>query len=293
MGRLFQLLLRNGGFVTLIFVELFCFVVIVRYNTSQAAVWANTTDVFGGRLLEKRQNISDYFGLRERVDSLNHVLDSLQTRLANARQMQVPIRDTFFQVTYDSLTLTDSIRRKTIRPQYEFVTARVISNSITSANNWLILNRGSSDKIAPHMAIVSANGIVGIVRHVSENFSIAMSVLHRQTRVTAALQKQGTFGSLVWEGGDPQIMTLKDISKHFEDRIKPGDPVVTSGYSVMFPKDQPIGKVLEKPVPDPENPHFLVVKVLLSQDMSNINDVSVVRNLYSAEIDSLKLQIKQ
>jgi rod shape-determining protein MreC len=293
MGRLFQLLLRNGGFVTLIFVELFCFVVIVQYNTSQAAVWANTTDIFGGRILEKRQTVSDYFGLSERVDSLNRALDSLQTRLANARQMQVSIRDTFFQVSYDSLTLTDSIRRKTIRPQYEFITAKVISNSITSANNWLIINRGSSDKVTPHMAVLSANGVVGIIRHVSEHFSIAMSALHRQTRITASLQKQGTFGSLVWEGGDPEVMTLKDISKHFEDRIKPGDPVVTSGYSVMFPKDHPVGIVLEKPSPDPENPHFLVVKVKLSQDMSNVNDVSIVRNLYSSELDSLKLQIKK
>lgn len=293
MGRLFQLLLRNGGFVTLIFVELFCFVIIVQYNTSQAAVWANTTDIFGGRILEKRQTVSDYFSLSERVDSLNRALDSLQTRLANARQMQVSIRDTFFQVSYDSLSLTDSIRRKTIRPQYEFITAKVISNSITSANNWLIINRGSSDKVAPHMAVLSANGVVGIIRHVSEHFSIAMSALHRQTRITASLQKQGTFGSLVWEGGDPSIMTLKDISKHFEDRIKPGDPVVTSGYSVMFPKDHPVGTVMEKPSPDPENPHFLVVKVKLSQDMSNVNDVSIVRNLYSSELDSLKLQIKK
>jgi rod shape-determining protein MreC len=293
MGRLFQLLLRNGGFVTLIFVELFCFIVIVQYNTSQAAIWANTTDIFGGRILEKRQSVSDYFSLNERIDSLNHALDSLQTRLSNARLMQVPIRDTFFWVSYDSLSLNDSIRRKTIRPQYEFVTAKVVSNSITSANNWLIINRGSDDQVTPHMAVLSAKGVVGIIRHVSKNFSIAMSALHRQTRITAALQKQGTFGSLVWEGGDPHVMTLKDISKHFEDRIKVGDPVVTSGYSVMFPKDHPVGTVVDIPRPDPENPHFLVVKVLLSQDMSNINDVSIVRNLFASEIDSLKSQIKQ
>lgn len=292
MGRLLQLLLRNGGFVTLIFVELFCFVVIVQYNTEQSVIWANTTGIFGGRILEKRQHVADYFSLSERVDSLNQALDSVQARLANARQMQVPIRDTFFQVNYDSLTLNVATRQKTIRPQYEFVTAKVIGNSITSANNWIILNRGSSDKVRPHMAVVSARGIVGIIRHVSEHFSIAMSTLHRQMRVSAALQKQNTFGSLVWEGGDPSVMILKDISKHFEELIKPGDPVVTSGYSVMFPSEHPIGKVIGKAVSDPENPHFLVVNVKLDQDMSHVNDVSIVRNLFSEEIDSLKLKIK-
>jgi rod shape-determining protein MreC len=293
MGRLFQLLLKNGGFVTLVFVELFCFVTIVRYNNSQALIWANTSEIFGSRLLEKRQNISDYFGLKERVDSLALVVDSLQARLSNARMVQVSIQDTFYQINYDTLSLNDSIVRKTVRPQYEFVTARVIGNNITSVNNWLTINRGKADNITPHMAVVSPKGVVGIVRHVSEHFCIAMSALHRQTKITAALPKQGTFGSLVWEGGDPQTMTLKDISKHFEDRIKNGDPVVTSGYSTMFPKGHPIGKVLGKPTPDPENPHFLVVQVLLSQDMSDVSNVAIVRNLFAAEIDSLQSKVKQ
>ena len=293
MIRLLQLLLKNGGFVTLVFVELFCFVIIVQYNTKQADIWANTADIYGGRVLEKRQNVVDYFSLADRVDSLNRALDSVQARLANVRQMQVSIRDTAFLFSYDTIIGTDSVRRKTIRPEYEFVTARVISNSISSANNWLIINRGSDDLVGPHMAVVSPNGIVGITRHIGKHFSIAMSVLHRQTRISASLQKQNTFGSLVWEGGDPEVMTLKDISKHFEDKIKPGDPVVTSGYSVMFPKDISVGTVMGKATPDPENPHFLVVKVKLSQEMSDLHEVAVVRNLYSEEIDSLKQMIKQ
>lgn len=293
MGRLFQLLLKNGGFVVFIFVELFCFVIMVKYNTSQGIIWANTTEIFGSDLMERRQKVTDYFSLQERADSLARVVDSLQARLANAQIMQVPLRDTFFRVTYDSLNSIDSVRRKTIRPLYEFVAGKVIDNSITLANNWLVINRGKTDQIAPHMAIVSPKGIVGIVRHVSDNFSIAMSVLHSQTRITAGLPAIGAFGSLVWQGGDPTVMTLKDVSKHFQDRIKPGDPVMTSGYSVMFPKEMPVGTVASSPSPDPENPHFLVVRVKLSQDMSNVSDVSIVRNLFAPEIDSLKTRIKQ
>jgi hypothetical protein len=110
MGRLLQLLLRNGGFVTLVFVELFCFMLIVNYNTSQAVIWANTTDIFGGRLMERRQRVSDYFSLQERADSLAVMVDSLQERLASARYVQVPVRDTFYRVTFDSITGTDSLQ---------------------------------------------------------------------------------------------------------------------------------------------------------------------------------------
>lgn len=293
MGRLLQLLLRNGGFVTLVFVELFCFMLIVRYNTSQAVIWANTTDIFGGRFMERRQRVSDYFYLQERADSLATVVDSLQERLAWARYVQVPVRDTFYRVTYDSITGTDSLRRKYVRPLYEYVSARVIENSVTSVNNWLLLNRGKSDRIEPHTAVVTPNGIVGIVRHVSDNFSIVMSVLHSQTQITASVEGTGAFGSLEWDGNSPEVMLLRNISKHFKEKIVPGARVVTSGYSLMFPKGIPVGTVVAPPAEDGENPHFLVVKVRLGQSVSDVTDVSVVRNLFSPEIDSLKSKIKR
>lgn len=279
--------------MTLIFVELLCFVLMTHYGTNQSAVWANTTEIFGAHLLEKRQNLTDYFSLHERADSLARVVDSLQTRLANARMMQVTTRDTVYKVSFDSLSRNDSVRVKSIRPWYVSIAGKVIGNTIANANNWIILNRGRTDKVEPHMGVISPNGVVGIVRHVSDHYSIAMSVLHSQMRITASLPKQGTFGALVWEDGDPEYMTLKDISKHFQDKINVGDPVTTSAYSLIFPRDIPIGQVASLPQQDPENPHFLIVKIKLSQDITNVNDVSIVSYLFSPEIDSLKAKVKQ
>ncbi len=290
MGKLLQLLLRNGGFVTFLLVELGCFAIMVNFNNRQGEIWANTTGIAAGRALEKRQMASDYFSLYEAADSLAHLVDSLQARLSNARQIQVPIRDTSFLVNFDSLYKTDSVRRKTLRPQYEFITARSIKNSISSANNWLIINRGSVDGIQPDMAVVSPEGVVGIVRHVSTNFSLVMSVLHQQAKISVALpQQKNAFGSLTWDGGDPTMMTLRYIPQHFV--VKDNEPVVTSGYSLMFPQGHPVGHVKGIPKPDPENPYFLEIKVSLSQDMATIRDVSVIRNLFQVELDSLQLKI--
>jgi len=290
MGPLLQLLLRNGGFVTFLLVELGCFAIMVNFEDRHKEIWANTTGIFGGRALEKRQMATDYFSLYETADSLAHLVDSLQARLSNARQMQVPIRDTFYLVNFDSLSKTDSVRRKTIRPQYEFVTAKSIKNSIAGTNNWLIINRGSNDDLKPDMAVVSPEGIVGIVRHVGTNFSLVMSVLHRQAKISVALPNQkNAFGSLTWEGGNPREMTLRYIPQHFI--VQDNEPVVTSGYSLMFPQGHPVGKVKGSPKPDPENPYFLEIKVSLNQDMATVRDVAVVRNLFKAELDSLQLKI--
>jgi len=291
MGKLFQLLLRNGGFVTFLLVELLCFAIIVNFNDRQGEIWANTTGIFGGRALEKRQMASDYFSLYETADSLAHIIDSLQIRLSNARQMQVPVRDTFFLVNFDSLSRTDSVRRKTVRPQYESITAKVIKNSISGANNWLIINRGSSDGVQADMAVISPEGIVGIVRHVSPNFSMVMSVLHQNAKISVSLpQQKNAFGSLTWEGGNPREMTLRYIPQHFV--VKDNEPVVTSGYSLMFPLGHPVGRVKGVPKADPENPYFLEIKVSLQQDMSTVRDVSVVQNLFQVELDTLQLKIR-
>lgn len=290
MGKILQLLLRNGGFVTLVLVEALCFFLIVQFNEKQNAIFTHTSGVFAGRTLEKRQQFADYIGLRERMDSLAKVNARLQTDLANARIVRIPRKDTSYIALFDSLNRTDSVRRRVMRPLYEYFTATVISNSISSANNWLMINRGSIDHITPNMAVVTNNGIVGIVRHVDDHFAMVMSVLHRQTKISAALSKFNSFGSLIWEGGDPNVMTLKYIPKHFE--VKAGDEVVTSGFSQMFPRKILIGYVEGDISQDPENPYFLIMKVRLSQDMSTVGDVYVVNNLFQSEQDSIQVKAR-
>jgi len=298
MGNLLQLFTRFGGFVTFVLVEAFCFFVIVQYNERQDAIFTHSWGLFSGNVLEKRQSWADYFGLSERVDSLMKENAALQSQLANTRSFQMPYRDTQVLVLRDTLRKvdgSDSVIHKTTRPLYEFIAAKVIGNSITSTNNWLILNRGTEDQVKPDMAVVSSRGVVGITRHVNRRFSMVMSVLHRQSRISAALKlKTGDrpAGSIVWDGGDPALVTLRFIPKHFIEWIDTGTPVITSGMSGLFPKEIPVGTVYEKPTMDIENPYFLNIKVRLSQDMSSIQDVYIVKNAFAVEMDSLKLKVK-
>jgi rod shape-determining protein MreC len=290
MGNLLQLLLRNGGFVVWVLVEAFCFWAIVQFNERQNAIFSHTAGIFAGNTLQRRQQLRDYIGLRGRVDSLKAAHARLQTDFANARVVRVPLRDTAFLVFFDSLNRSDSVRRRVMRPHYDYIAASAISNSISSANNWVMLNRGRNDGVEPNMAVVTNNGIVGIVRHVDPNFSLAMSVLHRQVKISAMLSRFRASGSLIWEGGDPTLMTLRYIPKHFP--VQQGDEVVTSGYSLMFPQGIRIGTVEGESAQDPENPYFLTMRVRLSQDMAVVNDVYVVKNLFRSEIDSLQAKVR-
>ncbi len=292
MGSLLQLFIRNGGFVTLVLVEAFCFYVIVQANanTRQRAIYVHSFGQLAGNMLERRQHLLDYWSLDAQIDSLSQENKELQEELANRQSVQVEHRDTFFAVRFDSLFRNDSVRHRVTRPEYVYITATVISNAINGANNWLMLNRGSSDGIQSDMAVVTRSGIVGIVRQVNTHFALVMSVLHRQTKISAALKKERAFGSLVWEGGDPDVMTLKFIPKHF-DKIQVGDSIMTSGFSQMFPPRHLIGMVAQKPQQDPENPYFLTMQVRLNQEMSTVQEVYVVKNLFAPQLDSLQRSI--
>jgi rod shape-determining protein MreC len=299
MGKLFQLLLRHGGFVIFVVVEIVCFLVIINFNTEKGEIYAYTTDVFSGNLQDKRRELADYLSYKKQRDSLAEENRILQKRLAEALTVQVPYQDSFRIVQLDSLTRNDStFWVKEARPQYHFIAAKVIGNSVSSANNWIVLNRGSKDGLRPDMGVVTPKGIVGVVRYVSPHFSLVMSVLHRETKISVALvlkkdkakDKEKALGSLVWEDSNPREMTLKFIPKHFG--MISGDQVVTSGYSEFFPKEIPVGTIAKATEEDPENIYFSIAKVRLSQDMATVENVYVIDNIFITELDSLKQHVK-
>lgn len=293
MGQLLRLILRNGGFLTLLLVEAFAFYIIVQWNTKQNAIFTHSMGLFTGRVLDKRQQMSDYTSLKEQNRKLHDENTKLHEQLSLINSIEMPKKDTsFITIRIDTIRLGDSVAvSKIVRPQYRYIAARVIGNSIDGANNWIYLNRGSDDGLRPNMGVVTGEGIVGIVRHVDRHFSAAMSVLHREAKISVSLKKQKALGSLIWDGGDPTIAFLKFVPKHFD--VKEDDEIVTSGFSDVFPKGIPVGKVLGDPRPDKENQYFWDIKVRLSQDMSSVNDVYVVANIFSVELDSLKQKVQR
>lgn len=292
MRRLLQLLFRHGGFVTFVVVETLCFLMMLSINKQKQEIYAHTTGIYSGGLMERQRRIEGYFNLEKKVDSLVQENKQLQQRLTEALNVRIPYRDTFLVVNIDSIQEKDTsfIKRETF-PQYHFITARVISNSVNSMNNWLVLNRGSNDGLKADMGVMTPRGLVGIVRHVGSNFALAMSILHREVKISVKVKlknykgNEKPLGSLVWEGGDPNIMTLKFIPVHFG--MKPNDLVVTSGYSEFFPREVPVG-IVKEVAEDPDNSYFSIAKVTLSHDLSAVDYVYVVDNIFSSELKSVK-----
>ena len=74
----------------------------------------------------------------------------------------------------------------------------VINNSVTGFNNFLTIDKGLADGVRPRMGVLAPDGMVGIVRVVTKNYSLVLSVLNQQSKISVALKKTGHFGSLIW-----------------------------------------------------------------------------------------------
>jgi rod shape-determining protein MreC len=172
------------------------------------------------------------------------------------------------------------------KQEYEFMNGKAINSSVNKRNNYLTLNIGSQQGVTHDMAVITSDGIVGIIKDVSENFSSAMSILHKDVRVNCQLKKDGTYGPLIWDGKDYRFSNLTDIPT--SSKIKIGDTVITSALSGIFPEGILVGFV--DGYEQRANESFYTVKVRLSANFKKVNHVSVIKYNYKTERDSLEIK---
>lgn len=270
MGSLLRLFARFGGFFLFVLLEGICFYLIVQLNTKQGQIWFSSANFLVGKAYDTYDSAVDYIHLKEEIAQLMEDNARLRRTLEATR----PAIDT---------ALVDTARLDTITQIFSYIPADIINNSINRFNNYLTIDRGRSDSIAASMGVISEDGVVGIVRAVSENYASVLSILHPETRISASVKRNKYFGSLVWTGDDPQYMELQAIPKYAV--VLAGDTIVTSGYSSIFPAGIFIGTVENVVLKSGDN--FFSIQVKLNIDMGTIRHAYVVKNLYREELTKL------
>ncbi|MBN4061947.1 MAG: rod shape-determining protein MreC [Flavobacteriales bacterium] len=273
MQNLFNFIWKRHFTFLFLLLEVLAFTLLVQYNKFHKASFLSSTNEISGNVYSLVNNITDYFNLKE----VNELLAKENARLKSISP------DAFLKVSHDLVFINDTVYKQ----QYRYLGAKVINNTIYRRNNYIVLNKGRIHGIESGMGIISPNGVVGIVKNVSENFCSAISVLHKKTRISAKLRKNNYFGILTWEENDsPETATLTDIPSHVD--LQQGDAVVARGSSVIYPEGTLIGFVdkLEQ-IPGTD---FYKITLRLSTDFRNLSYCYVVRNLLKTE--QLELQTK-
>ncbi len=249
--------------------EIISLILVVSYNNYQRVKFLNSSNNTIGAIYEFNNSVNDYFHLRR----INDELASQNATLRNLLQEQVNER-------IENRHQKDSLSGKT----FVYISALIVNNSANKQNNYLTLNRGYVHGVKPDMAIICPDGVVGVINHVSKNYSTGISLLNKRLFISAKIKRDGNYGSLVWDGMDYRKALLREIPIHIPLIV--GDTIVTSGYSSIFPEGIMIGTIREFDIRNGSN--YYTIEVDLSTNFKTISYVNIVQNVKQIEIRQLE-----
>lgn len=271
MRSLFEFIKRYNYLFLFLLLEVCALVIMGRGTYYQSSRMLRAGNAIAGRWYSWVENIESYFGLRAENDRLAQENAMLR---AHQEESYLKYNDSVFVVE-------DTV----FRQRFSYMDAQIIKNSVNGQSNFLLINRGSRQNVEPDMAVISPDGIVGVVVSTTSNFASIMPVLHPDSRNSVKLKRTGSTGSLIWEGGDYRYAYMVDVpSTH---KLYAGDTVVTSGFAHDFPEGIMVGFVDKLYLL--KGTGFYKVRIRLSTDFSSLQHVYVINNYFKKEQDSLRL----
>ena len=156
---------------------------------------------------------------------------------------------------------------------YKTLPAQIIGTSGTDQSQVLYIDKGSVDGLQQDMPVITAEGIVGKVKDVFPHTSQILLITDPTSGVGVVLETTRTRGILKGRAyGQVQVV---DVSP--DSRIKPGEPILTSGGDQIFPRGLPVGTV-ERIIPDPQHDPLVDILVRPAAHLAALEEVLVVTN---------------
>ncbi len=275
MNNLLNFFVKHSAWFVFMVYMILSLVLLFRDNPWQQSVYLTSANSVTSATYEAMSAVTSYFHLRD-------INDDLQERNALLEMEVVSLRD---RVKDLQMLLSDSaINQLPVMQHFDFVMARVISNSIAQPHNYITINRGYNQGVRPQMGVVDQNGVVGVVNVVGPNSARVISLLNTDLMISCRLKNEEAFGPLTWDGRSPEYAVLREIPKHITYHA--GDTVLTSGFSDMFPEGLIVGTVVGKAKVDDDN--FASLRVKLTTNFSQLSTVRVITNSMSEELRQLE-----
>lgn len=274
MRNLLVFIRKNYFILLFLLMESVSLSLFFNFNEFQNTAVYGLTESFAGGITGTFRNISEYFSLRKTNQTLVEEMAKLHSRLPEA----------YYKSDVHSFYRNDTVYML----QYRYISAKVISNTTNLRNNFMMINKGRLQGVKNHMGVIIGNKIVGQVVSVSPHFSWIMSMLNKDSRISGKFKKNNQLVNVEWNGGSYRYGSVKEIPKHVE--IRPGDTIVTSGNSDIFPEGIIIGTISDFTVANDEN--FNYGNILFSTDFNSLGYVEVVVDLMRKEKEDLKASFK-
>lgn len=239
------------------------------YQGSKMLSWGNN---LAGHWYKGIHSVTGYFGLKHENDLLAEENAQLRAQLSSS----------YISYNQCEFVLNDTVYRQ----QYRYREASVIKKSWRQQNNIIMVNMGRRQGIQRDMAVISAQGIVGVVVNTTENFASIMPILHSNSANSVKIKRTGSNGTLRWDGTDYRYATVEDIpSTH---KLYKNDTIVTSGLANDFPEGIVVGYVTH--VQTTQGSGFYKIRIRLSTDFNRLDHVYIIENRFKEEQDALNAE---
>ena len=264
MRRLLDFLYERREIGLFLILEIVSIWLLIGYNRRYNATFLNSSNELAATVSKKSNDISYYFELAEVNERLIRENQGLRQELSLKNQ--------------EPFTKLDTINR------FLITSSKVVSNTFNRDVNFLTITGGLQNEIKPGMGVISADGVVGQVKSVSNHFATVYSLLHPNLLLSSRIERTNTKATVQWDQESYDKASLKYVPRHI--KIKKGDTVVTSGFNSVFPQGVLVGVIDEFGIS--EEMTFYEAKIKLSTDFTSLSNVYVIQDLLKEEKDSIQ-----
>lgn len=154
---------------------------------------------------------------------------------------------------------------------YKTLPAQVIGSSGSEQARVFTIDKGKDFGLTRDMAVVTADGIVGKIREVFPRSSQVLAINDQTSGAGVILETTRIRGILRGNAdGVPEVVGILA-----DQRIKPGEKVLTAGGDEIFPRGLPVGTI-EKVVQDPDRDAFIDILVKPAAQLDRLDEVLVI-----------------
>src|SRR4029077_2998152 len=153
-------------------------------------------------------------------------------------------------------------------PEAPMIAAQVIGASADPTSHILFINRGDRDRIRRNLPVISPDCVIGKIVEVFPSSAQVLLINDKESGVGALFAGTRTHG--VVKGSADSNPHMEYIQN--DEKVQPGQSILTSGEDRIFPKDIPIGTVESAA---PGNP-FQVIRVRPAARLDRLEEVLVL-----------------
>jgi rod shape-determining protein MreC len=154
---------------------------------------------------------------------------------------------------------------------YKTVPAQVIGTAGSDQSRILYVDKGSKDGLKQDQPVITPDGIVGKVKDVFPHTAQVLEINDQTSGAGVLLEQTRLRGVLRGNAyGQPQIIDVLP-----DERIKPGERVLTSGGDQIFPRGLSVGTV-QNVVSDSEHEPYVGIVVKPAANLQHLEEVLIV-----------------